>query len=45
MHGFNAGDLRLFQNVDIGDKVTPDGAEAALMKALKESYVVTVGYP
>ncbi|PFX15081.1 hypothetical protein AWC38_SpisGene20716 [Stylophora pistillata] len=39
-HGFNAGNLGLLQDFDIGGEVTPvdveDGAQAALMEALEE---------
>ena len=48
-HGFNAGDLCLFKNLSVCDKVTPanveEGAEAARMKALEETYVTAVGDP
>ena len=48
MHSLNAGDLGLFQNFNICDKVSPanaeDGAEIAMMKA-HEMYVTAVGDP
>ena len=44
--GFNAGNLGLLQDFDIGVEVTPadaeDGAQAALMKALEEANVAAV---
>lgn len=47
--GFNAGNLGLLQDFDIGDEVAPvyveDGAEAALVEALEEADVATVGDP
>ena len=47
--GFDAGDLGLFENLDIGDEVAPvdveDGVEATLMEALEESDLAPVGHP
>lgn len=47
--GFDAGDLGLFEDLDVGDKVSPvdveDGAETTLMKLLEESDVAPVGHP
>ena len=49
MHGFDAGDLGLLENLNIGDIVilgdVEDGVEAALMEALQESKMVTTSDP
>ena len=47
--GFDAGNLGLLQDFDIGDEVAPvygeNGAQAALVEALEEADVATVGAP
>ena len=47
--GFDAGDLGLFEDLDVTDEVAPvdveDGAETTLMEVLKESDVAPVGHP
>ena len=47
--GFDAGNLDLLQDLDIGDEVAPvyveNGMQAVLVKALEEADVATVGDP